>query len=382
MSGTSERALIEAIVETRVRPLVRSMKAYRGSGVRASVRLDANEAPPLLPTLTPEERRQWDATASAIEPARYPDIRAEALRAAISASIGASPDSIVIGCGSDEVIAMLLATLARTDLATRPVALVPTPTFVMYAVSARLAGFDVVEVPLDAAFDLDEAAMAEAIVANKPAVVFLATPNNPTSGAFERARVERLVELAAQQDPPTLVVIDEAYLAFRRGDGDPWSGATGLDLLARRPNVIVMRTLSKVGLAALRVGWLVATPALAEEIDKTRLPYDLPAASQALATLALGPLSPAIERHVASIVACRGRLLEALAALPFVSFGRADGNFVWLKTEAPAVEVARRLAAHDVAVRAFPAFPDRLRITIGTDEEHRRLLGALAEVGR
>src|SRR5262249_19637845 len=150
------------------------------------------------------------------------------------------PAQLVIGVGSDEVIAILLSTVSRAIDGHPPTVLVPTPTFVMYRVSARLQGFEVVEVPLDAACDLDEAAMLDALARTRPALIFLATPNNPPSRAYDRGKVERLIAAAAKNDPPSIVVIDEAYLPFRLGPPDPWEGVTGLDFMADAPHVVVM----------------------------------------------------------------------------------------------------------------------------------------------
>lgn len=343
------------------------------------VRLDANEAPALLPTLRADERAIWDEALASVEPARYPDARARALRAALAERLRVSEQELTIGCGSDEVIQLLLATLARPVDGRAPVVLVPSPTFVMYRVSARVHGYQVVDVPLDAAWDLDLDGMLAAMRAHRPAVVFLATPNNPTSGVFERARVEAVLEEAARLDPPAVVVVDEAYLPFRLGEGDPWGAVTGLELRARHPHAVVLRTLSKIGLAALRVGWAVADPRLVAELEKARLPYDLPAHSQALAVAALGPLAPAIERHVAAVVAERARLRGRLAAIPGVQVGRADANFFWLGLDRPAAKVAQALKARGVLVRSFGPFPSRLRVSVGAPSEGDRFLEAFAE---
>ncbi len=347
------------------------------------VRLDANEAPALLPTLRDDERAVWLAALGAVEPARYPDVRARALRHALATRLGVGDDELTIGCGSDEIIQILLATFARPANGRAPVVLVPSPSFVMYRVSARVHGYDVVDVPLDSAWDLDLDAMLAALREHRPAVVFLATPNNPTSGVFARDRVEAIIEEAARLEPPAIVVVDEAYLPFRLGPQDPWQGATGLDLRAGNPHVVVMRTLSKIGLAALRVGWLVGDPRLIGELEKARLPYDLPAYSQAAAVVALGPLAGAIERHVATIVEERARLVAALRAMSAAApldVGRPDGNFVWLGLGRDSAPVVRGLKERGVLVRSFAAFPTRLRVSVGTGAECARFLEAFAEV--
>lgn len=374
---------VRALIRARTPEALGELSAYVPDPTPVPVRLDANEAPALLPTLSVDERAVFEAAVVAIEPARYPDVRATALRAALSKQLGVAGEQLVIGVGSDEVIAILLATLACPIDGRPPCILVPGPSFVMYRISARVHGYDVITVPLDGDWDLDEGAMLEVIRARKPAVVFLATPNNPTSGVYSRQRVQRIVEEAGKNEPPTLVVIDEAYLPFRLAGDDPWKGETGLDLLARDSHVLVLRTLSKIGLAALRVGWAVAHPLLAHEMEKVRLPYNLPTPSQALATAALGPLAPAIERHVASIARERVRLVRELAGIPRVHHGRTDANFVWLGLEGiRGAEVSAALKAQGVLVRSFPAHPDRIRVSVGTASECDRFLEALRGVVR
>lgn len=372
--------VVEALVAARAVPALAGLSAYVPDPEVVPVRLDANEAPALLPTLSDEERALWSGTLAAVEPARYPDVRARALRAAVAAHDGVDPDGLVLGCGSDEVIAILLAALAR-PVDGPPKILVPTPTFVMYRISALVHGYEVVSVPLDARWDLDRGTMLEALRRERPAVVFLATPNNPTSGAYDEATVTLLAEEAARLDPPSVVVVDEAYLAFRRAGDDPWAGRTGVELGRRLGNVVVLRTLSKIGLAALRVGYAIAHPRLAHELEKARLPYDLPAHSQAGAALALGPLAPAVERHVAAIVAERARVVAALDAVAGVTVdpARTHANFAWAHTTLDARTLAADLKRRGVLVRTFPAHPDRFRVSFGAPAENDAFLAALGD---
>lgn len=379
MSDDAARA-VRALIAARTPPALAELSPYVPDPTPVPVRLDANEAPALLPTLDEAERACFAEALSAVEPARYPDVRATALRAAIASRIGVSGDSLVIGVGSDEVIAILLAALGRGLDGRPPTIVVPAPTFVMYRISARVHGYDVVTVPLDGDWDVDEQGTIDAMRTHRPAVVFLATPNNPTSGAYDLGRVRRIIDAAARVDPPPVVVVDEAYLPFRLAEGDPWRGVTGLDLLAESSHVVVLRTLSKIGLAALRVGWAVAHPLLAAELEKVRLPYNLPTFSQAAARCALGPLAPAIDRHVANVCAERTRLLSELRLIDRVRFGRTDANFVWLALEGiGGADATAALKARGVLVRNFPAYPDRIRVSVGTRAECDRFLEALTE---
>lgn len=349
-----------------LRPELAELSAYVPHAGRFPVRLDANEAPALL---SDPARAKLAEAAASIAWERYPDARATELRAAIAQRMGVAPERILVGTGSDEVIALLLTALDRPRRAAHPAAIVTTtPTFVMYRISARARGLRAVEVPLDRAWDLDERAMLRAIELTEPNVVFVATPNNPTGTAMTRARLEAVVRAAKD----ALVVIDEAYVDY--------AGGSNADLLAE-PNVAILRTLSKIGFAALRVGWLVGPEALVREIDKVRQPYNLPAPSQKLATVVLRDLEPEVRRNVATVVAERARVAEAIAAMGGFEVAPSQANFLWIATPSPAEQVHAKLAERGILVRSFHAAGGRLarqlRVTIGTREENDRLLEAL-----
>jgi histidinol-phosphate aminotransferase len=331
------------------------------------VRLDANESPPLL---SPEASA---ALARAMTPPawnRYPDARSVELRRAIAARSGCSPDEVLVGTGSDEVIALLLTALDRPrDRAPAPTIVTTSPTFVMYRLSARTRGFRVVEVPLDARWDLDLGGMKKAIAFARPNVVFVATPNNPTSNLVSLDRLEALIEAA----PEALVIVDEAYIDF--------APRTQLHLRTKYPNVAVMRTLSKVGFASLRVGWLIGPAYLVREIDKTRQPYNLSVPSQRGATFVLDELGAEVERMCAAIVGERARLGEGLTRLG-LQVTPSDANFLWVETTRPAGEVYAQLKAQGVLVKSFHErggrLAHRLRITVGLPAENDRLLREIA----
>jgi histidinol-phosphate aminotransferase len=333
------------------------------------VRLDANEAPPLA---TPRVR---EAVARAVERTaleRYPDARARELRARLAERTGARADDLLVGTGSDEVISLLLTALARPrERAPQAVVLAPTPTFVMYKVTARGHGCKAVEVPLDAAWDLDVRSMTRAMEMTRPSVVFVASPNNPTGNRVSEDRLEAL--LAAAGD--ALFVLDEAYVDF--------AGASLRGWRARFPRLAVLRTLSKVGLAALRIGWLEADEALVREVDKVRQPFNVSATSQAAAAAVLAEAWDDVGAHVAGVVSERGRVGEAIAAMPGFEVTPSQANFLWVGTPRPAAEVHASLLARGVLVRSFHAaggrLAQRLRVTIGTPADNDALLEALRE---
>jgi histidinol-phosphate aminotransferase len=246
----------------------------------------------------------------------------------------------------------------------------PSPTFVMYRVTARGHGLKPLEVPLDATWDLDVAAMKRALDFMPPNLVYVASPNNPTGNRVSQDRLEALCDAA----PDALVVLDEAYVDYA-------SGGSLRALRDRHPNLGVLRTLSKVGFAALRVGWLEAEPELVRELDKVRQPFNLSATSQAAARAVLDDAWDHVTAATARVVREREVVTSALAALPGVEVTPSDANFVWVKTPRPAGEVHAALAARGVLVRSFHAIGGRLacqlRITIGRPEENARMLDAL-----
>jgi histidinol-phosphate aminotransferase len=352
-----------------LRPELGEISSYVPAAPRGvTVRLDANEAPP-HPSPALREAVARAVSRTALE--RYPDARARELKGRIAERTGARVDDLLVGAGSDEIIALLLSALTVPRRgAPQAVVVAPTPTFVMYRVTARAHGVKVVEVPLDATWDLDVGAMARAIELTSPNVVFVASPNNPTSNRMSDDRLVALLEGA----PEALVVVDEAYVDYA---GDSVRG-----LRARFPNLGILRTLSKVGLAALRVGWLEADEALLREVDKVRQPYNVSATSQAAAAAVLAEAWGEVATQVEAVVRERERLAETVSALPGVVVGPSRANFLWLKTPRPAAEVYESLVLRGVLVRSFHAaggrMADRLRVTVGTPAENERFVDALS----
>ncbi|HEX7127563.1 MAG TPA: histidinol-phosphate transaminase [Thermodesulfobacteriota bacterium] len=347
-------------------PELLSARAYPIIGDSCPVNLDANEAPygptgPLLERIA--------AALAAVELNRYPDPGADRLREALGRRLGVGAEQLLLGVGSDELIQTLL-------VATRGVGggvLVPAPTFPMYRLTGRALGHAVTEVPLTAAMQLDRAAMLAAIRRERPAVVFLASPNNPTGACFADADIEAVLEAA-----PGLVVIDEAY-------GD-FAGKSWIPRVAANPRLVVLRTFSKVGLAAIRLGYLAARAELVAELNKVRLPYNVPATTQAVALAALeDPGFPA--EPARRLVAERERLAPRLAELPGVlEVYPSDANFLFCRVRDP-LAAYEGLKARGVLVKLVPpgtppGFPGGLRITVGTPAEHDRLVDALGEALR
>ena len=343
------------------------LTAYEPAPGAFEVRLDANESPCLL---SAEARAGFERALVPRSPNRYPDARALDLRRAIAASMDVDPEEVLVGVGSDEVIALMLTALDRPrGRAPAPTLVTPSPTFVMYRLSGRARGFKVVEVPLDSAWDLDAAAMRRAIEMMRPNIVFVATPNNPTGNAMSSDRLCAVIEAA----PDSLVIVDEAYVDF--------APKSELGLLRRYPNVGILRTLSKIGFASLRIGWLVGPAALVREIDKVRQPYNVPEPSQRGATFVLRELGAELRRIAGEMVRAREKLTEDLTTQGLV-VTPSHANFLWVEAPGPADELAAALAARGVLVKSFGGrggrLTKRLRITVGTADENRRLCEEIA----
>jgi histidinol-phosphate aminotransferase len=325
---------------------------------RVIAKLDANELPYGLP---PELRARLAAVLAEVPLERYPDPAARGLRAAVARRFGVDGAQLVFGNGSDELIALLCAAFAAPAARV----LYPVPSFIYYRLAAIARGVQPVEVPLGPRFELPEEEVLRAVADHRPAVVFLALPNNPTGTLW---RMGFALELAARHRD-VVVVSDEAYAAY--------SGATNLPHLAAHPNLVVMRTLSKVGMAGLRVGFTISSPAIAAVLEKLRPPYNVSALDQAAAELLVDEAAGWCEARAREVVAERGRLAAGLAAAGLEVFP-SEANLLLVRCP-DAAGLWRRLADAGISVRAFGPgrLADHLRITVGTPAENDALLAAL-----
>jgi histidinol-phosphate aminotransferase len=348
-----------------VRPEIRALTAYHVPDATGMVKLDAMENPYGWPE---ELRREWCEALKTVALNRYPDPAANALRARLREAYNVPADvELMLGNGSDELIQIILMALARPGAA----ALAPVPTFVMYEMISAFVGMKFIGVPLTPDFALDTEAMLEDIAHHQPAVVFLAWPNNPTGNLFDAAAVEEIVRRA-----PGLVVVDEAYHAFCR--------QSFMDRLGLYDNLLVMRTLSKQGLAGLRLGMLAGEPRWLEEFNKVRLPYNINSLSQASAEFALKHQA-VLDEQAARIRADRETLFAALDDLPGLTVWPSSANFILFRVEGrPAGEVFAALKGRGILIKnldgSHPALAGRLRVTVGAPEENARFLDALKKV--
>jgi len=355
----SARAPAE-VVAAVVRPEIRALSAYAVADARGMIKLDAMENPFTLPEAI---RTKIAAVVKDVPVNRYPDGGARAVKAALRAALPL-PDSVdlVLGNGSDELIQIITSAVAKPGATM----LAPEPSFVMYRANALYAGMRFVGVPLTATFELDVEAMRAAIERERPALTFIAYPNNPTGNLFAAGEIEDILRRA-----PGLVVVDEAYYAF--------ADASFLPRVGEFSNLLVLRTVSKIGMAGLRLGYAVAAPEWTIELDKVRAPYNLNALTQVVAPLLLAE-GELLAGQAATLKAERARLHAALAALPGVEAFRTQTNFVLARVpDAPRWFDGLRQAG--ILVKNLhgwhPLLVHCLRITVGTPAENDALVAAL-----
>jgi histidinol-phosphate aminotransferase len=346
------------------------MSAYRpfdyASAPAGIIRLDANES---AYPLDREELEAFQAEIARLPFHRYPEVSGRPLREALAARWNVDPGQILLGNGSDEIIAILVTTFGGGRDGAPGAVLYPTPTFGEYESIALAHGARLLPVPLDGRFQLDEVRLAETLRRERPALAFFATPNNPTGNCFDAGVLERL---SRQMD--AVLVADEAYADF--------DGRTMLNLVGKVPGLFVMRSLSKIGMAGMRLGALVAPREAAAELDKVRLPYNVNAVSTALAC-ALLRRPEHLESRIRRVAERRRELEAGLRRIPGLTVFPSDANFVLIRTPGDARQVFDRLLERGVLVRHLsrPGPLERcLRITAGTQEENETCLRALRAV--
>ena len=345
--------------EDLVRPEILALKAYPVPSSDGMVKLDAMENPYSLPDGL---RRELAAALARVDVNRYPTPSPQKLRDAIAKRMNVPAGmEVLLGNGSDELIAMLITALARPGATL----MYPSPTFVMYSMGATFSGMRAVAVPLRDDFTLDADAFIARMQVEKPALVFLAYPNNPTGVLYPENDLLKILKASTG-----LVVIDEAYHVF--------AGKSFLPRLAEFDNLVVIRTVSKLGLAGIRLGYLVGRPEWVAQLDKVRPPYNVSVLTQTAALFMLERLD-VLEEQAARIVSERKSLGENLKALKDVTVFPSQANFFLIRVP-DADRAYAALKQQNVLVRNLnPGIRNCLRVTVGTPDENRILVTALRE---
>lgn len=355
-----------SLAQKIIRPDILARASYYVADANGFVKLDAMENPYTLPDALKTElgKRLADVAMN-----RYPVGSYDTLKRKIAEKLDVpSGYGLVLGNGSDELISIIAIACAKPGATM----LVPLPAFVMYAMSAQFAGMNFVGVPLKADFSLDKKAMLAAIAEHKPAVTYLAYPNNPTGNLFNESD---MVEIIRAVGDSGLVVVDEAY--------QPFAQTSFMPRLPEFSNLLVMRTVSKLGLAGIRLGYMSADSALLSEFDKVRPPYNVNVLTQAAAEFVLDHVE-VLDEQAALLRSERERLAAELAKLPGITVFPSAANFLLFRVEnvgKNATQVFDGLFERRVLIKnvgkMHTLLDNCLRVTVSTPEENQLFLDVL-----
>ncbi len=354
-----------SLIERCIKPEILALEPYVVPSAQGMIKLDAMENPFQWPG---ELYQEWVKSLAAVSLNRYPDARAKVLEERLCA-VYDLPQAceVLFGNGSDELIQMILMALAGSE----PVVMALSPSFVMYAMIAQVVGCRYEPLALDADFQLSSTEAEQCIKRTQPAVIFVAQPNNPTGTVLDPNVIETILRVA-----PGLVVLDEAYCAFTEVDYTPW--------LKCYENLLVMRTFSKIGLAGVRLGYLLGAKVWLDQLNKIRLPYNINTLTQCSVSFALDH-SDVLERQSQLIQAQRVYLQQQLSELPGLKQWPSQANFILFRVTVKAADrVHAQLKAQGVLIKCLhgshPALAQCLRVTVGSAEENTRFLTALKKL--
>ncbi len=356
-------ATLDERLKKTIRQDIQSMHAYAIQNSAGLVKLDAMENPFRLSEALQKELGE---RLGRVAINRYPVVCVADVITALSTYVKLPAGcKLMLGNGSDELISLLAL---ACDVPGASI-LAPLPGFVMYEMSAKLQGLKFIGVPLSTNFELDEAAMLAAIEAHRPAITWIAYPNNPTANLFDEGAVERIVAAVGKQNG--LVVMDEAY--------QPFSSRSWMGKVTQHEHVLVMRTLSKFGLAGVRLGYMVGAAALIDEVDKVRPPYNI-SALNAEATLFALDHADVFAAQAEVLRAERAKLLRLLAEVPGAQPFPSDANMILVRVP-DSRKAFEGMRARGVLVKNIealhPLLKNCLRLTVGTPEENTLMIDAL-----
>ena len=340
---------------------IRTLAPYKTETTGARVRLSSNELSLQLPK---DVKKRIGEEVSRIPFNRYPDPEARELKEVIALRFGVKPENIVLGNGSDELIYYLSIAVGEYEKGV----FYPVPTFSMYGISAQVLGREKIEVSLNNEFDIDLQKSLELIGDKKPALAYFAYPNNPTGNCFSEDKIKTI------RDEGVFTVVDEAYYHY--------SGKTFLKEALEREDMVVLRTLSKIGMAGLRVGILIGKEEVVKEINKIRLPFNITYPSQVIAVLMLRDFYHIIEEAIQTVISERQRVYKEMLKMGGIRVYPSEANFIFFKSlYLSGDELYKRLLQKGVLVRNFSYMvANCLRVSIGGREENDAFLQALHEV--
>ena len=331
-----------------VKPNVLKLKAYKAEEIPCKVKLDANESPYGCRVL------------HNVQTNKYPDPEAKELRKLFARGLKVRAENVLHGNGSDELIYNLIMTFGG------PV-LYPIPTFSMYGIIAQALGEQCKGMPLDEKFDLDMNRVNKQIIKSKPKIIFISSPNNPTGNSFSSARILQIIRRSRG-----IVVVDEAYQQFS-------SRTSFVPLLKKHRNLVILRTLSKIGLAGIRTGFMIARKDVINEVNKVRLPFNVNALSQKVAIDTLNKPGE-LKSRISTIVAERKRLFNEMIKIDGVKPFPSDANFILFRVKNPD-KFYRELLKRGVLVRNMKGIAAGcLRVTVGRPAENNTFMKNLKQL--
>ncbi len=332
---------------------IQSLMAYAAKEIPCRVKMDANESP-YSPISLENIFSKKDIFTSLN---RYPDPEGKELKKAIARDLKIKPENILLGNGSDEIINYLIATFGG------PV-LYPVPTFVMYGITAQIFGQKHIAIPLDKDFDLDLEIILKSIRKENPKLIFLSSPNNPTGNCFSADRILKIIEASKN-----IVVVDEAYQPFASKKGF-------LPLLNDYHNLVILRTFSKIGLAAIRTGYLIGHKDFINEVNKSRLPYNLNSISQAIAIEGIKN-KKIIDAHIQAIIRERKRLFKELSKMQGVQPFPSEANFILFRVLDTETAYNKFIELGVLIRNMSGVVKNALRVTVGTPDENAIFIDAM-----
>lgn len=344
-------------IESIIRENIKRLKPYEIKEIPCKIKLDANESPFPIRFSDIAEKIEIDLN-------RYPDPEVAKLKRALSKKLKINSKNIIIGNGSDELIYYLILTFGGAIL-------YPVPTFAMYRIIAQSVGVEKIEIHLDDSFDIDFERMKNLIISKKPHLIFLSSPNNPTGNTFSSDKTLGIIEIA--QKNSSLVVIDEAYQPFCSKNGF-------LPFVKDFKNLLILRTLSKIGFAGLRVGYLIGDEKVLNEINKVRLPYNVDSLSQYIAEQALTNFYPKIKLFVKEVIKERQKLYKELSKINAIKVFPSEANFILFKTP-ESRKIYNELYKRGILIKDLSStLENALRVTVGTKKENNEFLKELKDI--
>ncbi len=332
-----------------IKPQIKKIKAYSVEDFPCRIKLDANESPYSF--------RINQNALKQLQTNRYPDPEAKELRRLLAKQWKVRAENILHGNGSDELIYYIITTF-------RGPVLFPYPTFSMYDIISRAAGEKVISVPLNRDFDLDLDSILKSIKTQKPGIIFLSSPNNPTGNSFSRDKILKTIKSSKG-----IVIVDEAYQPFSKSK-------SLIPEISGHKNLIILRSLSKIGLAALRLGFMIANNEIIKEVSKVRLPFNISSTSQALA-IDIMTNTKILKKRLEIIKSEKDRLYRELLKIDGITPYPSEANFILIRVK-NAKKVFKSLIKDGILIRDISnTLNNCIRVTVGKPGENRMFLKSL-----